>query len=339
MVPSTQRVSGPVASTPLLLLLVTTLLGGLTHAQDYQAEVDEIAKATKQKLTMIESDNFVFVTGLNKTQTKPIVKAAEKAFDIWKDISGTTWRDMWGRKKAYMFVAKNKPQYRKLLKWYEKKYAPYPGFAQGAGPHNYFPISLPRPSAFMHAKPLSVKRLPMVAAHEVGHLVVWRYKWTGYFVPPWLEECMGIYLEARTFKRTQCYCFGGSYGDSSGSKEELTDIEWKKWKSQIQKLVRKRSDKDMKAILRLRHSQLGASEVGKGWSVIDFLVQKDKAAFAKFMRGVKSYWPKTVQPKPEYSKLKGEAQDKAMKAAFGWSMEEMDKEWRAWAKKGMKKPK
>ena len=92
----------------------------------------------------------------------------------------------------------------------------------------------------------------------------------------------------------------------------------------------------MKSIIRLRHSQLGAAEIGKCWSVIDFLVQKDKKAFTKFIWGVKQYWPKPGQPKPEYTKLKGAAQEKALKAAFGWTFDELDTEWRAWAKGGMK---
>ncbi|MAB90556.1 MAG: hypothetical protein CMJ90_14020 [Planctomycetes bacterium] len=320
------------------LLTIVMLALVRVSAQDYKAEYEEIKAATKIRLWFHESDNFVWASGLNAAQTRPCVRAAEKAFSIWKEVSGTaTWREMWGRTKCLVLVGKNKSQYRKLLRWYEKKHDPYPGFIQAATPNNYFPNQNKRVAFFMHARPLDIKTLPYVAAHEVGHLCVWRFRWNQYFVPPWLEEGMGLYLEARTFNRTRCYCFGGSYGDASGSSEKLFDIAWSKWKETVRQMVRKRSDKQMKTILRLRHNQIGGPEAGKSWSVIDFMIKKDKKAFTRFMRQLKSYWPQKGGPSPAFTPEKQKAQERALKDGFDWTFDQLDAEWRAWAKKGMKK--
>lgn len=320
------------------VIAVVLIACAVVSAQDYKAEFEEIKEATKLKLRFQESESFVWVSGLGSAQLKPCVKAAEKAFSIWKDITGTaTWSEMWGRKKCLVLVGKNKGQYRKMLRWYARKHDPYPGFLQAATPNNYFPNQNKRVAFFMHAMPLDVKTLPYVAAHEVGHLCVWRFRWNQYFVPPWLEEGMGLYLEARTFNRTRCYCFGGTYGDASGSAEKLFDIEWRKWKETVKRMVRKRSDKEMKSILRLRHNQIGAAEAGKSWSVIDFMIKKDKRAFTRFMRQLKYHWPQTGGPRPEYTPEKQKAQERALKDGFDWTFDELDKEWRDWAKKGMKK--
>ena len=320
----------------VIAIVALTLV--VTPAQDYKAEFEEIRASTKLRLWFHESENFVWASGLNAAQTRPCVRAAEKAFSIWKDITGTeSWREMWGRKKCLVLVGKNKGEYRKLIRWYGRKHDPYPGFQQAAIPNNYFPNQNKRVAFFMHSRPLDVKTLPYVAAHEVGHLCVWRFSWNQYFVPPWLEEGMGLYLEAKTFNRTRCFCFGGAYGDASGSAEKLFDIAWGKWKETVRKMVRKRSDKQMKTILRLRHNQIGAAEAGKSWSVIDFMVQRDKKKFTRFMRQMKAYWPQKGAPRPDFRPEKQKAQERALKDGFDWTFDELDTEWRAWAKKGMKK--
>lgn len=305
----------------------------------YRQEVQEVAKGTRAKLRFFESPNMIWALACSEAEARPIIAGVEKGFDIWKEISGVErWEQMWGPKKALFVVLKNRLQYRNFLKYYAKRYADSPylqwPFAETAGRVAYWPQPMPRPFAAMHLKPATIKNLTNTAVHVLGHLCMMRYKFNNYPIPPWLEEGFGCYLEARVLKRNNCYCFSGGYGDQAGRLDKLTDIEWKKWKQVVAGMVSSRSDKVMEQILPMRMNDLSAAEMGKAWSVIDFLVQKDNKKFVEWIAAWKRYWPRTYDL--AYSPAKGEAQEKALKEVYGMSFADLDTQWRQWVSGGMR---
>ena len=128
-------------STPTMttaLLGVCLSLCSISSAQDYAAEFEDAKTATKLKLYFHESPNFVWISGLNVTQLRPSIKAAESAYVRFKDIADLgSWKDLWGRRKCLVVVGKNKGQYRKLVRWFAKKYEPFPEFVDNALPYSY----------------------------------------------------------------------------------------------------------------------------------------------------------------------------------------------------------
>ncbi|MAG55537.1 MAG: hypothetical protein CMJ83_04525 [Planctomycetes bacterium] len=319
----------------IALIAMIASLNAVAPAQDYETEVAELARASRLRVKPLESDAFIFASTLSVSLTRPIAKAADDAFKQWQKISGVeSWKDMWGRKKCLVIVCNNKIQHRRAIAWYDKKYTTYGGFGSYAPKQSYWPQPSPRVTIFMHARPISVKHLRNVAAHVVGHMCVIRYGYNNRPSPPWLEEGFGCYLEARVMRRTNCYCFGGGYGDQAGNMEKLADIEWKKWKETVRKMVRKKSDKPLKAILPLRMNQIAAPEMGKSWSIIDYLITQDRKKFCLFLRKLKTYWPKTYDP--AFTPAMEKAQERALRDSFDLTLTELDEAWRKWAKGGMK---
>ncbi|HMS17946.1 MAG TPA: hypothetical protein PKA37_13975 [Planctomycetota bacterium] len=310
-------------------------------AQEYAKEVEEIRTATKLTLNMEETENFLWVYTVATPTLKKVSNTGEAAFKVFKEVSGiTSFEEIWGpsregNRKCIAFVLKNKLDYRKILAWYEEKYDPYKGFKDVAGGASYITQPAPRVAIFIHALPVAEADLTYVIAHEVGHLCIQRYAYHNNHLPPWLEEGFALWMEARVMKGTNCYCFSGGYGDSAGGIKDMSKFEWTKWRELNTRLVGRSADKNLKDLLRLRLNELSSLDAAKAASIVDFLVAKDSKKFVLFLRKMKGAWPQGDYD-PAYKAEHLKAQERGLKDSFDWDVDTLDREWRAWAKKGMK---
>src|SRR5690606_4027802 len=119
------------------IVAIAWLLGpAALLAQDYEGEVRTLAEESGVDLHFEESDNFVWATAPGKSQMRPIVQAAEKAFAHFKQVAELeSWKDIWGparggAQKALMIVTANRLQHQKVIAWYQKKYDPFDGFKE-----------------------------------------------------------------------------------------------------------------------------------------------------------------------------------------------------------------
>lgn len=323
------------------LALVLAAAGGSLGAQDYKEEVDAIKEATKLPLRMEETANFVWVYTIGTANLKKAAEAGERAFKVWQEISGaTSWEQMWapsreGTRKCLVFVMKNKLDYRRIINWYDDKYAPYQGFKDVATPQSYITTPSPRVAIFSHALPVSEPDLTHVIAHEVGHICIQRFAYHNNHLPPWLEEGFALWMEARVMQKTNCYCFSGGYGDSAAGVKDMGFMEWKKWRELNSRLAGRGADKNMKELLRLRLNEMSTLDAGKAASVVDFMIATDPKKFSHFLQRMKAAWPQGDYD-PAFKQTHLAAQERGLKESYDWSLEQLDAEWRTWAKRGMK---
>lgn len=287
-------------------------------------EAEEIATAMGCKLpAVVAGPSFDLVGAVSPSQAGPILDGAERALKVFKDWTGASTTDLFGPKKCLIVIAPSRKEYLKLGSWYET-YFNQPNVAGAMKSASYWPFDNPRCLIATHLKPSDPATIRQIAIHEVGHLVVSRYKFNYNFPPTWLIEGMGAYLEAKVTGLTSCYCFSGGYGGAGATPEKLNNLKWEKWKAQV-KADSKAGTKSIKQILPMEMKDLTAVETGKCWSVIDFLVTTDPKKFAQFLALTKSYWPSKIQY--EWSPQKGEAQEKALKEAYGFDLAGLDAEW------------
>ena len=325
----------------LLALICMAICAPRIAAQkvDYKEEVEGIAKASRVPLQLLETENFVIAYTTTAKTAKEVGKVGEKALKVWKELKGSkTLEEAWGRSregdlKVLTFVLKSKVDMKRIAKWYDKKYKPYEGFSDVISSGSYFPQPDPRTTIFMHAMPISQKDLPGVMAHEVGHMCMHRHEYHHNFLPPWLEEGFGIWMEGKVMGKTECFCFHGSYGDNSSS-GSLTGSKWSKWRARAKSLAKRGADKNLKDIYRLRMNEIGQLEATKAASVIDYMIAESPKKFCKFVAAMKGFWPKSYESTfiPEHFK----AQNRALQQVFSCDTATMDDRWRKWAKGGMK---
>ena len=322
----------------LTILLLSCLAASPLGAQETaQAEIDAINKESGLDLTADETDNFIWALGIPAGKARPIQQAAERAFAVWKEISGIQdYEPMWGRRKALMAVLRDRTEYRKFVGWFGKRYKPYDGFENTAGNVSYWPQPVPRVTGMIHLKPLSYQNLENAAAHVVGHLVAMRQDYNNNFLPPWFEEGMGSYLEVRATRRGNCYCFTGGYANRAKQMEKLTNISWPDWKGLVANMVRGREDKAMRLIIPMALDELSAEEMGKAWSVIDYMVTENPGKFIKFIGEMKSRWPSAIVFGNTEGKEKAQAE--ALQHIWGLTWDELDAKWRDYVRAKYRPP-
>lgn len=303
-------------------------------AKELEEETASIAKATGARLTASEHPVFDCASALTRDETSVVVDGAEKAWAIFKEISGASGpSEVFGVKKPLLVILPGAEAYKKLGYWYEKQFG-RPGMGDAVANSTYFPFDSPRCLIGMHLKPSDATGLAHVAAHETGHLCVQRYKFNSNYSPPWLCEGMGAYLEARVFGVTNCYCFspGGAQrygaGDAGAVLEKLSDLQFAKWKVAVKAAAKARQFKSFANLVPLQLSELGAAEVGKAWSMIDYMTTLGPGKVGEFIGNVKKWWP----PEVVYDHTPGKtaAQEKAILTTFGVETVAFEEQWRIW---------
>ncbi|MSR73889.1 MAG: hypothetical protein EXS14_00230 [Planctomycetes bacterium] len=302
------------------------------RAQDTAEEAKEVATATGLQIESQESEHFVFLWGAPRAAGQPSVIAAEAAWSEFSKMSGVTDAGLlFGTRKPLVGLFAAKTGYDKYADWYDAKYKPYPGFAENVKRAVFWPQPTPRIATFTHLKPNTPESARNIFAHEIGHLLVMRWKYHNNFLPPWFEEGFACWIEAKALGRNNCYCFSGGYGDRATRLDKINDIEWPKWKAAVAQQVKGKSDKALRNLVPMPLSDLAAPEMGKAWSVVDFMASQGGEKLLLFIEKFKAHWPKDIVF--EHNAAKAEAQEKALNEVFGKDFDSFDAAWRAWVLK------
>jgi hypothetical protein len=323
-----------------LTLVFAVALGIFMPAvsQDYAEEVKELGQSTALRFAFHESTNFVWASSVPATHTTPAIKAGEEAFAYWNKLTGLdSRRDTMGDRKVLVIITRNGMEYKKVLEWYERTHKPFTtDFAKANAVGDFMIYPNRRPTIFVHAVPLLARQLPNAAAHLIAHMCLHRYKFNQKQIPPWLDEGFACYVEAQVMGHNNIFCFHSVYERASNPdpKATLFDIKFPKWKTLVRDMVKKREDRALRAILPLRLNGLTGEDVGKAWSLVEFLLKKDEKAFLPFLRTIKQHWPDTF----DFPFTPGEqaAQERSLKEIYSTTLDELDDAWRKWVSGGMK---
>ncbi|MBI3099453.1 MAG: hypothetical protein HYY93_14680 [Planctomycetes bacterium] len=87
----------------------------------------------------------------------------------------------------------------------------------------------------------------------------------------------------------------------------------REWRATVLDMVEEEADPEMERVLHIDINNLKAPLAVKGWSVIDFFLTEHKSKFLKFLDALRE----------------GAKQEDALQQAFGWSIDDLEREWRA----------
>lgn len=155
------------------------------------------------------------------------------------------------------------------------------------------------------------------AAHFLNH-VVWKCEWNA-----WVSEGLAYYYTVKVQETTRTHCVakqGGGYaeGPAIGGNKDWTISEM--WKPYLKQMVAKKDDKELRAIMGTPLATLDLPQSVKAWGVITFLMDHEREKFLAFLAGVRDR-KDTKKVTPEM----------VFEQALGRSIEQVDKEWRAYA--------
>ncbi len=133
-------------------------------------------------------------------------------------------------------------------------------------------------------------------------------------LPAWLREGYAHYMRRLNHKG---YSF---YDAGEGASAIEKDLE--EWAPAVRKLVKKGEAADFAKLARLNdYVDLDFDMHLVVWSKMDFLITTDKAKFGQFITALKSQ---------ETGAGMADAQRKAFKEVYGWTMRQADEAWKTW---------
>ncbi len=299
-----------------------------SQPQDAKAkdEVKTMSKKIGKKLRFVETKNFTWASSMSTGKTKLVSSGAEKAYKIFTDHAGVDdWMKMWGGQKCMGVLVPTKRDYKRFNKWFAENYKVW---SKKQWPINkdladYYCESGSRRLMTTYVKPNSDAHVRAIITHLTGHMMVLRYNFHNNFVPPWLEEGMAIYMEAQVNKRHACKCFNDPYGSVAvNPNDPVAGYPTAKWKVAIKKASKKGKLKSVKALMRVRLSELELADAQKAYATVSWMMSQDKKC-AEFIAAMKRAWPRKIAM--EYEMGHGEAQAKAFKEVFSMTLVEVDK--------------
>lgn len=133
-------------------------------------------------------------------------------------------------------------------------------------------------------------------------------------LPAWLREGYAHYMRRLNHP-------GYSFYDA-GEGASMIEQDMENWAPAVRKLVKKDEAADFATLARLNdYVDLDFEKHLVVWSKMDFLIQTDKAKFGQFITKLKSQ---------ESGAGMADAQRKAFKEIYGWTMRQADQEWKTW---------
>jgi tetratricopeptide (TPR) repeat protein len=128
----------------------------------------------------------------------------------------------------------------------------------------------------------------------------------------WLQEGFAYYYTIKVLDSTNTHCVAlGTYHNPEGGLKDWGDST--NWRELVKNEVVSHADPDLRSFHVKVTAELRYKESVKAWSLITWLFDKHREKFLEWL---------------ELVGKEGTTQDEAFQKLFGWSLEEVDREWR-----------
>lgn len=293
------------------------------------AYAQKVVTDTRLKVAFHWSPHFDIISEVKPKTTDRIKEGAEKLYAEMRRVLKPEGDDYPENldERVQVMLFKKAPQYVRFSKWFNKQEGCedlVPGWVRSVQRQHSFWWTHPRKLVSVYQFPNTDKTFASNVMHNLGLVMLTRYRINFLYPSVWLQEGFAYYLELKAIGYTQSFTLGkgGSGGGASGP----VWLDSKKWKPELRKLVKDGRDPPMKRIATMTHDGFTYVELVKSWSVVDFLIGLDRAKFKKFVDLTKER-SNTGEPKDE---------QEALREAYGLSWAQLDGKWRQFVQNGFK---
>jgi hypothetical protein len=308
-----------------LFLVASPLLAQDKVDKKAKAEVEAMSKALGTKMNFFESKYYVYASCKPEGAVRKLATTADKAFEVFnRDTKIKGWRHLWQDRKAMIVLLPNKAAYRRWVKWFAEN-NPVWDKEQFVKQHS-------KSKCFMHEigsrqviamffKPHDIDYLTQVAAHQTGFVGANRLEFRPNFIPPWLEEFTGAWVEAEATGNMMCSTTRDSYGATPFKADDGPRKAFKKFKKLAKAKFKQNNAKTVKGIMKPRLYELKLNDLYTGYVLIDWM-RSQPGKYTKFVKAVRKHWPGAISS--EFNKEKQAAQEKAFMEVFNMKLEQVD---------------
>lgn len=321
---------------------------GEKEGKGYAADAGNAARVT---LVAHWGAHFDVLSELDGPVSQRVVEGLEKAYSALRRALSPESADMPETLERRVRVAlfKKAPAFSRFAEWFGGKNkidAQQPGWSKSVPRQPAFWWVDPDPMVAVYQHPNIEKTVVSNAVHNAGLILLTQYRFNWAFPSPWLREGFAYHLEMQSLGYSLSFTLGRAGGTSQGGSDTAPPwAESEKWKIALKTAVAGGTDPPLKRLAAMTPDQMGYPELVKSWSIVDYLVQWDRAKFKAFVDGTKADLDAPTRARFDADK-DGRLDDKervpveeeALSKATGMTYKQLDDKWRAWVTAGFGKP-
>ena len=141
---------------------------------------------------------------------------------------------------------------------------------------------------------------------------------------------MAYYYTVKIQATTRTSCVAQKIGGYAKGDTIISKMEWEtseRWLEFLHTMVKKRSDIELRALMNKHLAELDLPQTVKAWAVISWLMKTRRDEFQKFLGLMKALDWSVKGDK------RNKLQEQYFREAFGSEIEQVDDEWRAYARR------
>jgi len=266
----------------------------------------------------IWSANVDALYDVKPAHAKRVVEGAEAAYEVFfqtlEPTSETFPAGLRGRIRLHLF--EKLPAYARFAKWFDEKEECsdlIKGWVSAVRRMHSFWWVDPQGVVGVYKFPNTPRTFVSNAVHNMGLILLTRYRFNYRFPNQWLLEGFAYYLEMEALGYSDTFSLsrGGTQAAADAGKPVWSDSD--KWREALRSLVAGGKDPPMKRISRMTSDQMHYIELVKSWSVVECLIRLDRKQFIRFL---------------EADKNRNNTTADALRKVYGWGWRDLDRTWR-----------
>lgn len=292
---------------------------------DARRRATDLGAAAGVKFHVAASARVRAYSEFSVAHAQQIVDAAEKALLAVREKIGYG-HPVWKAETPAEFVLLRTPgSFMRLTDIVAKDTKQPKGWAEFTKRRTSFYTILP-PMSVQHLGGRRQGDMVFCAAHHAGHIAL-NGMFPGYtYLPVWLDEGMGAWMEVEVMGDSLTACATTGYGVGAVRKDKWSTSST--WKANLKQAIADGSVTPVSRLLVKPLNKLGWKDIAKAWSVIDWWITTDPDKFRAFVRAVRKRYPRWDKHAECAPSDLARFQNEALQEVFGLDADGVEREWR-----------
>jgi hypothetical protein len=292
---------------------------------DARVRANELGAACGVEFHAASSVHVRAYSEFSVAHARQIVEAIEKSLVLVREKIGYGL-PVWKAETPAEFVLLRTPgSFMRLTDRVAEKTGQPPGWAEFTKRRTSFYTILP-PMSVQHLGGRREGDMVYCAAHHAGHIAL-NGMFPGYtYLPVWLDEGMGAWMEVAVMGNSLTACATTGYGVGAVRKDKWSTSST--WPESLRQAIVDGSVTPLSQLLAKPLNKLGWKDIAKAWSVIDWWIKTDPEKFQAFVQAVRKRYPRWDKHAECSPSDLVRFQNEALQEVYGLDAVGVEREWR-----------
>jgi len=300
-----------------------------------RAEIQEIEKRLGLRLKLEDSEHFSVRSELSPEHIEELVRDLEKGWKVFHQTFAIEGDLLKGRKIPVVEVIEPN-RFQEFLGYFAERNGLSDQWLRVAraaqGIYHYDPLLIA--DSLSGRNPLD---LVNSAVNKLGKILGNLHHANYNYLPAWYEEGIGVWLEVEVRGNCYTYTLGGPGSGARGKYKRPDDVGKRfdrstgwiligEWEEMLRQEVHEGRDTLLERLLSLELAELSTMDVAKSWSIVRFLLRRDRDKFDAFLARIRHDLPRyesNITPRE-----RTEIQRRAIEEIYGMRVLQLEEDWK-----------